>query len=88
MKNAWVYNMKDEPVGLATELEIELSQSNVPSGIFTCPMTGDSLYVQERRDEEEEEKRARGSGRDTGRQRGGGERLARTSYNPRESDTW
>ena len=55
MKNAWVYNMKDEPVSLATELEIELSQSNVPSGIFTCPMTGDSLYVQERRDEEEEE---------------------------------
>tara|TARA_A100001515_G_scaffold120294_1_gene103191 strand:+ start:462 stop:716 length:255 start_codon:yes stop_codon:yes gene_type:complete len=55
MKNAWVYNMKDEPVGLATELEIELSQSNVPSGIFTCPMTGASLYVQERRDEEEEE---------------------------------
>ena len=54
MKNAWVYNMKDEPVSLATELEIELSQSNVPSGIFTCPMTGDSLYVQERRDEEEE----------------------------------
>ena len=55
MKNAWVYNMKDEPVSLATQLEIELSQSNVPSGIFTCPMTGDSLYVQERRDEEEEE---------------------------------
>jgi hypothetical protein len=39
MKNAWVYNMKDEPVSLATQLEVELSQSNIPSGIFTCPHT-------------------------------------------------
>ena len=55
MKNAWVYNMKDEPVSLATQLEIELSQSNVPSGIFTCPDTGEKLYVDTCGSMEEEE---------------------------------
>ena len=55
MKNAWVYNMKDEPVSLATQLEIELSQSNLPSAIFTCPHTGEKLYVDTCGSMEEEE---------------------------------